>query len=849
MRIRLLSAVRALLADPRMAGQKDAVRLAAVVLLAKSPVASLAVRIRAAELGRWLGCTASHVGHAVLPALKECGIATSETLLGPDGRVTGLELRLELLREARAEGGDHPLRLTRGDLATMLRLCEAVIGPGWAPKDGPVTPPGLLGDRRGRGASTDRLALLLLVLQTRPDGRVRMVGGSIAAGRGRADATVAHLLGCSVSGGSKVLRRLESVRLVEVTREETVSGCFGRGRIWVPTVAEAHGRATSAGLRFGQVPGNRVTGSAATRCERHTEQSTPDRGDLSEGGTGWVQGVLDEVLEPLNQRPAATSGDLHGRPGLTTHVPPGLGGADSVGSSSRGERPVATELHSSHALVVEVSESGAGELVGFSGSAVRGAGPLRDRADVREDHLGNQQLLGRRGSEGQGGPLRGEQRDFALLEGMRGAQTNELAGFRRSAGVPDDLAGALMPVAGLWARLEHTSTCRWLASMVRSELARLRGLVGGELAERVLAERLEHRLRLQGSRPVSSVQGWLVKRGLPQRPGCWSHLCDDGVRMDTGGGCPSCASMLGDRRSARRAVAVLVAAQFGHLPPGERRQEVERRLQEQVRQQGLEDLVRRERAVAEVAARREAVASRRAELQAQRQEQAAAACVQCGIPEAAGLCMVCSYERRVERLLCDAVDVTVATRAAALDDREAIASLAQQVERDTRNLLAEACVDMDSNVPALLAYARHEVAERILAGRQSVALRLLANSPEAEQEAARVYAAEVRRRGRFADRQVAEEAAQAAREAVAQVLLTERLARLALACSVAPLRVASGGQALADGVAEGRRPWWVDSMHVTVRRASDSGEAARRPGRAPYAESMPSLSASRRGRR
>ncbi|MER7195905.1 hypothetical protein [Streptomyces flaveolus] len=416
---------------------------------------------------------------------------------------------------------------------------------------------------------------------------------------------------------------------------------------------------------------------------------------------------------------------------------------------------------------------------------------------MREDRLGSRGLLEDPEGEGEDGPLRGEQRDFALVDSMRGAQITGPAGFRRSAVVPDDLVGVLAPVAGLWARLEHASTCRWLSGMVRSELSRLHGLVGGELAERVLAERLEHRLRLQGDRPVASVQGWLVKRGLPQRPGCWSHLCDDGVRMDTGVSCPSCDSVLGDRRAARRAVATSVAAQLGHLPSSEWRQEVERRLQEQVRRQGLADLMRRERALAEVAARRKVIAGRRAELQAQRQEQAAAACVQCGMPESAGLCMACSYERRVERLVCDAVDITVAMRAG-LDDDEATAELTQQVEQDTRTLLVKACADMNFREPALLAYARHEAAQRILAGRQAAALQRLANSPEAEQEAARVYAAEMRRCGRFADQQVAEEAAQTAREKVAQALLTERLGRLAHNRSVAALEVDRGVQAPTD---------------------------------------------------
>jgi hypothetical protein len=260
--------------------------------------------------------------------------------------------------------------------------------------------------------------------------------------------------------------------------------------------------------------------------------------------------------------------------------------------------------------------------------------------------------------------------------------------------------------------------------------------------------------------------------------------------------------MLGDRRAARRAVATSVAAQAGHLPPRERRQEVERRLREQVRRQALDDLVRRDRTVAEVAARRSAIAGRRAELQVQQQEKAAASCVRCGMPEAAGLCMVCSYERRVERLVCDAVDISVAMRAA-LEDHDATAALAQQVEQDTRALLAKMCADKDSGEPALLAYARHEVAERILAGRQSAALQRLADSPEAEEEGARVYAAEMRRRGRFADQQVAEEAAQAARKTVAQALLTERLGRLVRSRSVGPLRGDRGVQAPGDGAVLG----------------------------------------------
>jgi hypothetical protein len=780
MRARLFSAVRALLADPRVAGEKDAVRLAAVVLLAKSPASSVSVRTRTAELARWLGCSASHVAHTVLPGLKDSGIAASDIINDADGQVTGLELRLEPLREARAEAGGHPLNLTRRDLATLLRLCEAVFGPGWAPKDGPVTPAGLLAGRRGRGAATDRLALLLLVLQTRPDGRVRMVGGSVAAGRGRADATVARALGCSVSGGAKVVDRLESSALVEVARGETTSGCFGRGRLRVPAVAEAHGRgvpAEPADLQRDDTP------AQPAGCERCAEELPADGTDPAVCGDGWVQGAFDEVVEePCGQRPAAASGDLDGRQPAESLGASGTCGAGESGEAGVGERPVGAELHTSHPQLAEVSGSSAAELVGCSGSAVEGWDPLPDRASAGED-----QPVGAAGSdgaaaEGSGGPLRGEQPKSPLVDSFGRPSAAGRAVFTRPSRVPEDLAQVLAPVAGLWAGLGRTSTCRWLARAVRTELARLRGLVGEELAEHVLAERLDRRLRMQGSRPVAGLQGWLMSKGLPQRPGCWSHLCDDGVRIDTGGGCESCDSVLGDRRALRRSVAATVAAELPHLPVEARRGEAERRLHEQVQLQAAADLARRERTVVEQAARQEALARRRAELDAAERERAAAACEQCGIPEAAGLCLVCSSGRRTEVLLREAVDVTVALRAD-LDDSASVGELAVRVEEDTRTLLDEACARSGAGEAAVVAFTRRTLAERILAGRRTSALERLAGSEAAQEEAERAYEAGMRRQHRYPTREMAvraaEEAADKAREAAAQALLQELLARLA----------------------------------------------------------------------
>ncbi|MFI1530882.1 hypothetical protein [Streptomyces griseus] len=317
---------------------------------------------------------------------------------------------------------------------------------------------------------------------------------------------------------------------------------------------------------------------------------------------------------------------------------------------------------------------------------------------------------------------------------------------------------------------------------MRTELARLRGLVGGELAEEVLVQRLERRLGMQAGRPVVELEGWLLKRGLPQKPGCWSHLCDDGVRIDTGGGCPSCDSAMGDRRALRASVASAVAAEVPELPLQDRRREVERRMHERVQVRAAAEGERRERAAAERAARQEALAARREELDAAERERVTAPCEECGIPEAAGLCPVCASGRRTRDLLQQAVDVIVAVRAD-LDDPAGTGDLAEQVAADTRRLLEDAVArSVDTRAEGVLAYTRVQIAERILAGRRASALVRLAAGEEAETEADRAYEAAMRRRHRYPTRSLAlraaEEAAERAGEAAARTLLRERLARL-----------------------------------------------------------------------
>ncbi|MFE9221435.1 hypothetical protein ACFYN3_34560 [Streptomyces lavendulae] len=234
---------------------------------------------------------------------------------------------------------------------------------------------------------------------------------------------------------------------------------------------------------------------------------------------------------------------------------------------------------------------------------------------------------------------------------------------------------------------------------------------------RVLRERLERRrLELFGS-PVTDPVAWLLGRGLPQRASCWSVLCDDGHRMDTGLGCDSCAAVIGDRREARARMRSEVMADQVGGDPAARRAELERRLNLGVRHRAVMDLMRRERAAAERSSRLEAVERRRAELAAQRVERAGRECADCGMADAGGLCLACTAVRAVDGEVRKAVDVVVAMRADLTDPR-AVRELSARVEADTM-ALANAAAEADGDgVPAavrsfvLLSAVRSMVAQR-----------------------------------------------------------------------------------------------------------------------------------------
>ncbi|WP_369228467.1 hypothetical protein AB5J52_48350 (plasmid) [Streptomyces sp. R39] len=372
---------------------------------------------------------------------------------------------------------------------------------------------------------------------------------------------------------------------------------------------------------------------------------------------------------------------------------------------------------------------------------------------------------------------------------------------------------ALAPVAWLWARLGRASTGTWLANMVRRELVRLRSFVGdGEgVAERRLAERLKRRLDRQRA-PVRDLAAWLIRRGLPQNNGCWSHLCDDGIRIDSGGTCDSCDCLLGDRRGLRQIVATEVATQHLHVTSGEWRGVYEQALRAKFDYQSAMDAVRRERSAERQVAFYAAVEEQRAQLAEDKVRRAARPCEDCGRAEASGLCPVCSLRRSTKALVDQAVDIAVAVRAD-VDDPGAVATLTAQVGEDTWAVVRGAVAADGAGDPVCRAFAEKDLAQKVLDQRRQRTLQRLRESGPAEMEAAHVRRMTLH--GMFPtekNRERAEKAAAKARERVAQDLLREFLGDLARARAAAMPRV--------------RPPAWSERCSDLAARPLDEDTAA-----------------------
>ncbi|MEV8309121.1 hypothetical protein AB0P36_17645 [Streptomyces flavidovirens] len=787
--MRLLAAVRALLAEQSLAGLSDAARLSALVLAAKSSHQTCRTAIRTRELGRWIGMSESTVAHDVLPRFRTSGSVKYRATTSESGQTTGLECVVMPLWRARRSGdATHPLALSKRELVTLLRLIEALFAPGWGAA---ATPAGLLAGQQGKGAATDRLALLLLVLQTGSDGRVRMVGGTVPKGRGRAAATVARLLGCSIAGGGKVLARLRAYGVVESSRAQADSGLLGKSRLVVPAVAAAHAKTLAAvPIAAGQRAADGKSGAVGLVNEPEgpstVSSSLPNGTQEKAAGGGDALGV---------QRPAAAFGDLGKKRENDALGTPGEREVLCTATPEIAEHPGAAPLHTHHPsaddLCGDDADSGcfSGEAAGASGSRPVRAG-AREKAPLQNLAM----AAGSQTGERAGGPLRGEKHNLSsphTEHDSQEASRQVLTAWAAKSGgpptvwasLPKGLEAVLAPVETVWGRLNRMGARHRVTAAVHAELAQLRGTFGPQSAEKILTKRLRRRAAAQGHVAVSDPAGWLIGRALPRRSACYDARCDDGWRMDTGAECTACQLLHTDRRLLRRQVAAQVTDELATVPPQQRKKAFENRLREQFVLESSLRVLRNERAAVERSAREAAVAECRAQREAAEAARQMLPCAACGRAEAGGLCQVCTHAQATEGLIAEAVDTAVAAWAAPSDpvgQRQAEARAEAKIRAKVEQAMAECRAqggyrETTSLIGKLTAESAAEKYRRS-------ALALLARSPEAEVEAREAKAAELRRSHLYssaeAARAAAKEAARAARWRTAQHLLNDRISRV-----------------------------------------------------------------------
>ncbi|MFX4293587.1 hypothetical protein [Streptomyces bohaiensis] len=674
MRRRLRAAVHALLANGSLTGAQDAVRAAAVVLLAKTNAADLDVkRLTAPIMGRWLGVSGSTVSHVVRPGLHRGLTRTrSNTPPGESEWVRGIDWQLLPLVQARYEGaaGD-PLRLTRADFAVLLKFTEALIGPEW-----PDTPPGLLARRTGHHAATDRLALLLLALEARADGRVRLCGGATGS-VDRATATLARLGSWSPEEAGRILDRLVGEGVITVSA----------GRITVPAVAAAHALIARQA---------RTAGRPVLPAPRPAEapEEAPE--------TAWRDQIalIDEFLQVSPYKTPVdalcTFADPHASHAPVAHL---CMSTDS-GMCFSGEG-----REGDCRLPKRACEEGptAAETVGPAtapGDDEAARGPLRgDKQDLPSTHDdGQEQEQPETGENHDTDRLQEREEPPAGVPATDGPETNGSAAEGASADVwraasggraPAGIARIVGGVPGLWEALPGPGQQHVAATRIRAALTRIRGQLAhteaqpADLAARILYDRMTRRAAESGGiLAARDTVGWLTGHLLPQRPGCSIANCDDGYSVTTGDACPGCASRTDDGRALRHQAwtETIGALRPGTEPTAD---------QVAAYQQHLAHLSMRERLLAAERAERHAVvaaerAARQVVLDAERAVREAARqaqpCVDCGTPEAAGLCGTCHEGRRATDTLETAVRHLLAVAVLAHRDQYGDADTPQDLD-------------------------------------------------------------------------------------------------------------------------------------------------------------------------
>ncbi|RXS66690.1 hypothetical protein EST92_28460 [Streptomyces sp. TM32] len=742
--------------QPGLVGAPDSVRMTAVVLAARTSAADLSVEMTARELGRWVGVSASTFSYEVRPHLTRELIADSENRLRPGTQViTAIRWQLLPLLDARHhQPATHPLRLQKVEFAVLWGLLEAVCAPGWSHADGTQTPAGLLGTRTGRGAATDRLALLLLVLEARATGVVRLCGGAVDE-HGRMAATIARLLGCSSAEGARVLARLVAAGVVEA---RVTPG--GREQLVIPAV------------------------EAAYREMRRLQRAQGRPGGLVPGPR---QGV---TTAGRDQIPAQTA-----KPQVSR-----VKSASGTGSASAG-------LHAYHTPMAALGDEGAGGS-GCSGYGRGGSSDLPGRVCAREDQAAGTDAAAAPApaTGGADGPLRGEmpkspptipmqpegqelaEGDAGAGSGLDAASDVLAVGGRHSGGlrgrVPRparDLEAVVAPVQLLWTRLERGGARRQVEKAIRRELTSIASVVGRDKAESILVSRLTRRLLLQPGEAaaITDPVGWLLGRGLPRRSDCNDAGCDEGVRMRSGTACANCEDHARSLRGRRRRVAAQVQADLPDAAPDQQRQVLEAQLRAVVDAEAARFEERRREQAAKDAAVAAKAAAAHARQKADDVARRAMPCAQCGEPEVGGLCGACWGWEETEKFLTEATTL-VAAGCGEPDDPELTQALADMAEAEARTRIQDACAQAGAagGTDSMIALAAKLKAQEIVCEYRATALRTLGRAFQVEAEARSVHAAQMRRRHLHPSLEDAEQAAtQAAEEArrrTAEHLLTQR---------------------------------------------------------------------------
>jgi hypothetical protein len=176
--------------------------------------------------------------------------------------------------------------------------------------------------------------------------------------------------------------------------------------------------------------------------------------------------------------------------------------------------------------------------------------------------------------------------------------------------------------------------------------------------------------------------GWLLGRGLVQRPGCGDAGCDEGERLADGGPCERCGELLDGKRAMRRSVASLVDAQMPGALEAERLAVTEARLREFTELAAAEDLARRADAQALRQLQAAAWERDRAAALAEEQVRMAAPCLDCGRDRSAGLCSDCERERGLRAKA--ARDAQVQSEARGEDALAVLEQLSEEEIREQR---------------------------------------------------------------------------------------------------------------------------------------------------------------------